>query len=614
MTLLMSVSAAFCLSLTLNVIINNILVSHDTYATGSSISLSIDKATTAVSVSSTRREGTFGKSAATTISASTSNATGYTIGISAANETNVGKLVNGADSDTSTNHLDSIPEATTEEQFKALSGTVYNGMWGYLPSKYNGVDNSDFLPAPGTSADIIDKTTEANTTANTYTLSIGARVDSSVKSGTYSNTFLVVATGNPIPYTITYIDPTVTTMPVDENTTSETSTVNISSDTPKRSGYTFAGWCTTEPTMSGFSSSCDGTEYGVGASFTLNQESLTNDLVLYAMWNRNTMQNVAEWGNSIDTGEETTAIDTRDGKSYSVARLCMSEVSNAPAANTCDRTMLWMTQNLDLALGPQGSQVLTNADSDLNTVGTWTPDTTTMQRPAVITKHAAGTQETAVVGWTNSNSKPYWAEGGDYYVYTSGNTNTDTIYNSMTACIDGGHTEEDCRHYHVGNYYNWSAAVASNDTSGISDDLTVMPDSICPKGWRLPNGLTGTNGNEIITEFNQLALANGITEGITTEHTAGSAQWINTEWATDGFNKFRSTSTNAKGYKAPLYFVRSGGLYGTTLYDYGTNGFLWSSTSQYTTIAYYLDFYSDEFYPASQLGRLRGFPVRCVAR
>ena len=616
MTLLMSVSIVFCLSLTLNFIINNILVSHDTYAAESSISLSIDKATTADSVSSTRREGTFGKSAATTISASTNNATGYTIGISAANETNVGKLVNGADSDTSTNHLDSIPEATTEEQFKALSGTAYNGMWGYLPSKYNGVDNSDFLPAPGTSADIIDKTTRANTTANTYTVSIGARVDSSVKSGTYSNTFLVVATANAIPYTITYIDPTVATMPVDENTTSETSTVNISSDTPKRSGYTFAGWCTTKPTMSGFSSSCDGTEYEAEDPFTLNQESLSNDLVLYAMWNRNTMQNVAEWGGTIGKGEETTAIDTRDGKTYSVARLCMSAASHTlPELNTCDRTMLWMTQNLDLELGPSGAETLTNADSDLS-VSSWTPDATTMQQPAVITNHAAGTSSNSVVGWTNSDNKPYWGEGGDYYVYTSNDTNYDTIYNSMTACINGGHTEEDCRHYHVGNYYNWSAAVASNDTSGTKTDLTVMPDSICPKGWRLPNGLTGTNGNEIITEFNQLALANGITANITTKHdqAAGNGQWDNTGWTTDGFNKFRSTSTNATGHEAPLYFVRSGHLAGTTLYNYGVSGYLWSSTSQYTTIAYRLAFYSDEFYPANQNARYFGFPVRCVAR
>ena len=329
------------------------------------------------------------------------------------------------------------------------------------------------------------------------------------------------------------------------------------------------------------------------------------------------MQNVSEWGDTIDIGEETTAIDTRDGKTYSVARLCMSAASHTlPELNTCDRTMLWMTQNLDLALGPSGVETLTNADSDLSvSVSSWTPDATTTQRPAVITKHAAGTQESGVVGWTNSNSKPYWAEGGDYYIYTSGDGTADTIYNGMTECL-AAHTEEQCRHYHVGNYYNWSAAVASNDTSGVNTDLTVMPDSICPKGWRLPNGLTGTNGNEIITEFNQLGLANGITAKITTEHdqAAGSGKWVNTEWATDGFNKFRSTSTNAKGYEAPLYFVRSGGLYGTTLYDYGTNGFLWSSTSQYTTIAYNLGFNSGDFNPATQNARYHGFPVRCVAR
>ncbi|MBR2855746.1 hypothetical protein IKE99_02265 [Candidatus Saccharibacteria bacterium] len=330
------------------------------------------------------------------------------------------------------------------------------------------------------------------------------------------------------------------------------------------------------------------------------------------------MQNVSEWGDTIDIGEETTAIDTRDGKTYSVARLCMSAASHTlPELNTCDRTMLWMTQNLDLALGPSGVETLTNADSDLSvSVSSWTPDATTTQRPAVITKHAAGTQESGVVGWTNSNSKPYWAEGGDYYVYTSGNTDTDTIYNGMTACIGGGHTEEDCRHYHVGNYYNWSAAVASNDTSSIHDDLTVMPDSICPKGWRLPNGLTGTNGNEIITEFNQLGLANGITAKITTKHdqAADSGQHIDTGWTTNGFNKFRSTSTNAKGHEAPLYFVRSGYLASTTLYSYGTSGYLWSSTSQYATIAYYLGFSSDVFGPAYQNARLIGYPVRCVAR
>ena len=415
-------------------------------------------------------------------------------------------------------------------------------------------------------------------------------------------------------YSITYDDNVVTDMPVDSSDKTHSSTIPLPNITPKRTGYKFLGWCNSIPTTTNGTDSCPTTPFQPNSTLPIDQTGTNNNFQLYAMWNRNTMQNVAEWGDTIDIGEETTAIDTRDGKTYSVARLCMSAAThNLPELNTCDRTMLWMTQNLDLALGPQGSQVLTDADSDLSSVSSWTPDTTTMQQPAIITNHAAGTQETAVVGWTNSYSKPYWAEGGDYYVYTSGDGTADTIYNGMTECL-AAHAEEQCRHYHVGNYYNWSAAVASNDTSNIHDDLTVMPDSICPKGWRLPNGLTGTNGNEIITEFNQLGLANGITEGITTEHTSGSNQFVDTGWTTDGFNKFRSTSTNIAGYEAPLYFVRSGSLNGTTLDNYGVAGYLWSSTSQYTALAYYLAFTSGVFRPANRSYRGSGLPVRCVAR
>ena len=44
--------------------------------------------------------------------------------------------------------LTSVSEAVTEESFSSLSGVAYNGMWGYLPSKHNSTDNTDFLPAP----------------------------------------------------------------------------------------------------------------------------------------------------------------------------------------------------------------------------------------------------------------------------------------------------------------------------------------------------------------------------------------------------------------------------------------------------------------------------------
>ena len=416
-------------------------------------------------------------------------------------------------------------------------------------------------------------------------------------------------------YSITYDDNVVTDMPVDSSNKTHDSTIPLANSTPLRIGYRFLGWCNSIPTTTDGTDLCPTTTFQPNSTLPINQTGTNNNFRFYAMWKLNTMQNVSEWGNTIGIGEETAAIDTRDGKTYSVARLCMSAATHTlPALNTCDRTMLWMTQNLDLELGPSGVQTLSNADSDLNSVSSWTPDATTMQQPAIITNYASGNPSNSVVGWTNSNSRPYWGEGGDYYVYTSNDTNTDTIYNSLTSCVNGGHTEEDCRHYHVGNYYNWSAAVASNDTSSTKTDLTVMPDSICPKGWRLPNGLTGSNGAEIITEFNQLGLANDITAGITTAHNTGSGTWVNTGWTTDGFNKFRSTSTNAKGYEAPLYFVRSGHLDSTTLYSYGVTGHLWSSTSQYTTIAYNLTFISGEFLPALQLVRYFGFPVRCVAR
>ena len=348
------------------------------------------------------------------------------------------------------------------------------------------------------------------------------------------------------------------------------------------------------------------------------------------------MQNVAEWGNTISIGEETTAIDTRDGKNYSVARLCMSEASHAPSANTCDRSMLWMTQNLDLELGTTGLQTLSSVDSDINenegatfgysTTGgaiTWTPHTTASS-PARILNHAIDSPENSTT-WVNDNTQPYWGEGDDYYIYTSGiaptsGDNVDTIYDSLQSCVAGNHTKEECWHYHVGNYYNWSAAVATNSSGTYtSDDLKIMPNSICPKGWRLPNGLTGTNGNEIVTEFNQLGLANGVTIGATTQHTAGETLGEGANWTTEGdvyvgLNKFRSVSTNSNGYNAPMYFVQSGYLRYAILNKYAANGHLWSSTSQSQKIAYDLGFSVNGFFPSTQSNRRNGYPVRCIAR
>lgn len=81
------------------------------------MSLSIDNSTVSMNISPTNVNGSFNKSSASTISASTNNATGYTLSISApaGSGTNYDKLINSSDS---TAKLSSISEATAEAQFK----------------------------------------------------------------------------------------------------------------------------------------------------------------------------------------------------------------------------------------------------------------------------------------------------------------------------------------------------------------------------------------------------------------------------------------------------------------------------------------------------------------
>ncbi|MBQ9180528.1 InlB B-repeat-containing protein [Candidatus Saccharibacteria bacterium] len=248
--------------------------------------------------------GIFG-SASTTASVSTTNSTGYTLSIAATNNNgsvnanNDSKLIDSTNTDTSRNYFDSITSAVSESDFSAntvAAGNNYNGKWGYKPSYYNSVANSNYLPAPSTSGVTIEQTTAPNTTAKDYTITLGARANINQSAGSYSNTFNIVATANPVTYSITYSDnsgdssvanlPSVQASSLNAQSKLNTSMISLSSTTPTRTGYTFSKWCL--GTVSNSGTTCTGTEYNAGADFGIDQTINNSSITLYAKWTINT--------------------------------------------------------------------------------------------------------------------------------------------------------------------------------------------------------------------------------------------------------------------------------------------------------------------------------------
>ena len=252
--------------------------------------------------------------------------------------------------------------------------------------------------------------------------------------------------------------------------------------------------------------------------------------------------------------ESKQLIDIRDNKSYWVTKLKDGNI--------------WMTQNLDLDLST--TTTLTPEDSDVT--ANWTPSSTTI----------AGAANLNSTNWVNSDNNPYSFDPGNYYFdgtyYSSATCNYLT-----TTCDHFATTPYDLNgeHGHVGNYYNWSAAVASNDTSATTAAGTDMSSSICPKGWRLPHGYQSTQGNDFAT--------------------------LNTAYG-------GATNSDSVILANPLFFVR-GGLVNSGSLGYSADfGRYWSSTASSATSAGYLYFYSGYVVPSYYNSRYSGFSVRCLAR
>ena len=125
---------------------------------------------------------------------------------------------------------------------------------------------------------VFDKLTNPNASTNITT---NVTFDNKYKI-TYNKNTTDTVTNMPDPASITY-------------TYSSSGTVKLSSNVPKRTGYSFKGWATT--------STATTAEYAAGAIFNTNKES---DTTLYAIWQANQYK-VYYWANGgTGTMEETT--------------------------------------------------------------------------------------------------------------------------------------------------------------------------------------------------------------------------------------------------------------------------------------------------------------------
>ena len=524
--------------------------STEATVTPSTTTLTLSTSDISAEITPNNANGTFVASDPATVSVTTNNYSGYTLGITSSDNVNNTKLIN---TDDNTAYLTSISSASAPADFNV-------GNWGYLPSKLNGTANSAYQPAPTTTATTLEATNAANPTANEYTVALGIKADYSLSSGTYENTFNITAVANPVAYAITYdknTTDTVTNMPANLIGDTTATTVTISNLVPQRTNYTFLGWNT--------AADGSGTTYnpnggGTDLTYDLNQTTTNND-TLYAMWevacnqSATTISNAVclqdintSVQNSMTTGTTYQLLDSRDGTNYHLAKLADGRV--------------WLLDNLALDL----------------------TDSTVLDNVTAANTNASATSLNYLKNGGGTTSDQYAVSGVSNW--TSGYSYSDPLVNMTNKDVIPDNAPTNGKGYNkVGGYYNFCATSAGsycygNGTSYNTSSGNATED-ICPAGWRLPTSNTGEYG----------ALANAIY----------------------GSTSSTSDATQIANFRNALSLPLSGGYIGGSAYDQGSIGYFRSSTRYTDSFMYNLYVDTSSIDPSYGYGRSRGFAIRCIA-
>ena len=453
--------------------------------------------------------------------------------------------------------------------------------WGYNLGTEAPTDSTTYSAVPTDNSTPIQTkgTSDTNSANDTYTLSFGAKVDTSIPSGAYSDTLTIAVVAEPAMVTVAFNGNGATSGSMSSIKVPAGGSQALPSNTFARSGYMFNGWNT--------ATNGSGTSYANGANYTASTSYAGQTVTLYAQWRLpiNHLDDVTYMQDFTSTlcatseiGATTRLTDRRDGKQYWVAKL---------ADGNC-----WMTQNLELDLS---NRTLTPSDSDVTS--NWRPGIT------MFTAGNSGSDSsTAIQAWNLGNYVWTTPDNDDADCgHTTGNLSYCSQFinvSNMTpmteiredgVVVDGNTYDA---HYKVGYYYSWNAATAGSGGTMTSGNATS---SICPAGWELSYGGYSSSQKSFYSLLDPYDLAYDTT----------------------------SDSTGFSITRHPLYFVRSGNVFATLYLDVaGTTGFYWSSLSDSELDhAYSLVLYSD-YLAVNTPGhnglwfnrRQDGNSVRCVAQ
>ncbi|MDO4527009.1 MAG: FISUMP domain-containing protein, partial [Candidatus Saccharibacteria bacterium] len=555
----------------------------------------------------------------------TDNITGYNLSISHADATTPAPLTN---EDLSTD-LASLPAGTSIAD-SDFNTSTYVGYYGYKPSMLNSVSNSNYIPAPTTTATTINETAQANTTSDNYTIALGANIDYTKPAGTYTNTFILTAVANNVAYTINYLDNTgtggttgtdVANLPSSEaSSTATASSFTLSSTEPTRTGYDFAGWCDGVVTHNATGNdTCSGTTYQASSAYSFASPSSTSTNVanLYAMWNVKTF--------AITLGKTNATAIVIDDTSYTGSSATLTygnhTISGTYASNyefsswaTSNSTNLAITSTTSASttITVHGAATLTlNGKSSVTDYCTANniADSNCMQK--MVASNCTTTAKTVYDARDGSSYKVQKLSDGKcwlldnlrlgYAGFASGvnyldSTNTNTTNSIATSTFNGWKKTSGFTSYtapmintasanttttsygsgsgKIGVYYNYCAATMQSYCYASGSGTGNASQDVCPKGWRMPTG--GSSG-----EYKAL---------------------------------YTAYSSNATNFRNALSTPLSGYFYDSSAYSQGSYGYFWSSTYNNGSYMYYLIVGSSNVSPQDSDDRGGGFSVRCVLK